>query len=81
MEPAIIKNGHWQLLIGNTLTIGTSIVYHCDDGYILLGEKILECTRNGSWTHEAPSCIPQQGELSFFQHKQKIYNNVVIIVI
>ena len=71
MEPAIIKNGHWQLLIGNTLTIGTSIVYHCDDGYILLGEKILECTRNGSWTHEAPSCIPQQGELSFSQHKQK----------
>ncbi|XP_014388054.1 PREDICTED: complement receptor type 2 isoform X2 [Myotis brandtii] len=35
---------------------GMSIVYRCDEGYLLVGEALLICTHEGTWSHPAPFC-------------------------
>ncbi|XP_029791216.1 complement receptor type 2 isoform X3 [Suricata suricatta] len=35
---------------------GTSIKYSCDPGYVLVGEKSINCTSDGVWTPTAPEC-------------------------
>ncbi|XP_015427381.1 PREDICTED: complement receptor type 1-like, partial [Myotis davidii] len=35
---------------------GMSIMYRCDEGYLLVGEALLICTHEGTWSHPAPFC-------------------------
>ncbi|XP_076687895.1 E-selectin [Callospermophilus lateralis] len=37
-------------------TYRSSCTFHCDDGFDLHGSAQLECTSQGQWTHEVPSC-------------------------
>ncbi|XP_047375765.1 E-selectin-like isoform X2 [Sciurus carolinensis] len=34
----------------------SSCTFHCEDGFDLHGSAQLECTSQGQWTHEVPSC-------------------------
>ncbi|XP_027468885.1 complement receptor type 2 isoform X3 [Zalophus californianus] len=35
---------------------GMSILYSCDQGYLLVGEALLLCTHEGTWSQSAPYC-------------------------
>ncbi|XP_045041906.2 complement receptor type 2 isoform X2 [Desmodus rotundus] len=35
---------------------GMSVLYSCDEGYLLVGDALLYCTREGTWSQPAPSC-------------------------
>lgn len=35
---------------------GMSILYSCDQGYLLVGEAFLLCTHEGTWSQPAPYC-------------------------
>ncbi|XP_008066499.1 complement receptor type 2 isoform X2 [Carlito syrichta] len=35
---------------------GMSILYSCDQGYLLVGEALLLCTYEGTWSQPAPHC-------------------------
>ncbi|XP_017381006.1 complement receptor type 2 isoform X1 [Cebus imitator] len=35
---------------------GMSILYSCDQGYLLVGEALLLCTHEGTWSQPAPHC-------------------------
>ena len=37
-------------------TINSVAEYSCDTGYILIGNSIRMCQRNGNWSGHAPSC-------------------------
>lgn len=53
--PAQIEYGEVNLL-NKTTTVGSITVYTCQDDYWLVGEARHECTKDGKWSHEAPSC-------------------------
>jgi hypothetical protein len=64
--PATIVNG-WFVAIESTSAIidwattmvGTTIEYHCEDGYQLTGgSNRRTCTDGRHWTGTAPSCVP-----------------------
>lgn len=40
----------------NNVTSGTTVVFQCDDGYILQGQKALVCGDSGNWNGSEPSC-------------------------
>ncbi|XP_066117572.1 complement receptor type 2-like isoform X1 [Saccopteryx bilineata] len=35
---------------------GTSILYSCDQGYLLVGDALLHCTHEGTWSQPEPYC-------------------------
>ncbi|XP_008593188.1 PREDICTED: complement receptor type 2-like, partial [Galeopterus variegatus] len=35
---------------------GMSVLYSCDPGYLLVGEALLLCTHDGTWSQPAPYC-------------------------
>ncbi|XP_059001261.1 complement receptor type 2 isoform X2 [Mustela lutreola] len=35
---------------------GMSVLYSCDQGYLLVGEALLLCTHEGTWSQSAPYC-------------------------
>ncbi|XP_063986412.1 sushi, von Willebrand factor type A, EGF and pentraxin domain-containing protein 1 [Diachasmimorpha longicaudata] len=53
--PAQVEFGTVELLNGST-TVGSSAVYTCQPDYWLVGERKHECTREGKWSDETPSC-------------------------
>jgi len=36
------------------------IEYECDDGWELSGDQMMICREDGTWSEEAPTCIPSQ---------------------
>ena len=50
---SIIANGH---VIGNGTIDGDEIAFVCDPNYILVGEKVLRCTKAGIWNASYPKC-------------------------
>ena len=52
-DPGIPENGRRQL---STITVGSQVVYDCDDGFTLSGERAQECLVNGTWSSQLPSC-------------------------
>lgn len=53
--PAQIEFGTVVLMNGTT-TIGSLAVYTCQMDYWLVGEGKQECTKEGKWNHDTPSC-------------------------
>ncbi len=35
---------------------GSSVTYHCDDGYTMTGDHTQTCQSNGAWDKPAPTC-------------------------
>eukprot|EP00794_Sanderia_malayensis_P016092 gene16092-17713_t len=42
--------------------LGTRVSFHCDKNYQLQGEAVLECTSEGSWSHDTPTCVQKDVE-------------------
>ncbi|GAB1862793.1 Sushi, von Willebrand factor type A, EGF and pentraxin domain-containing protein 1 [Camponotus japonicus] len=53
--PAQIEFGTVVLTNGTT-TVGSLAVYTCQEDYWLVGEGKQECTKEGKWSHDTPSC-------------------------
>ncbi|MBZ3871168.1 Sushi, von Willebrand factor type A, EGF and pentraxin domain-containing protein 1 [Sciurus carolinensis] len=51
--PAIPENGG---IDGSAFTYGSKVVFKCNKGYTLAGEKELSCLASGSWSHSSPVC-------------------------
>ena len=43
-------------LTSDQLSYGSSIVYECDPGYLLVGSRKLDCLIDGSWSGDVPFC-------------------------
>ena len=41
---------------GTTFTYGSSMLYECDSGYVLVGLSSALCLANGRWSSEPPQC-------------------------
>ena len=52
-DPGTPDNGRRQL---SSSTVGSQVVFECNDGYTLSGERTQECLVNGTWSRQLPSC-------------------------
>ncbi|PKU44337.1 von willebrand factor type egf and pentraxin domain-containing protein 1 [Limosa lapponica baueri] len=51
--PVIPEN---SAIFGSNFTYHNKVVYRCNDGYNLVGEKEILCLASGVWNHPPPSC-------------------------
>uniref|UniRef100_A0A8C8AQF1 Sushi, von Willebrand factor type A, EGF and pentraxin domain-containing protein 1 n=1 Tax=Otus sunia TaxID=257818 RepID=A0A8C8AQF1_9STRI len=51
--PVIPEN---SAILGSNFTYQNKVVYRCNDGYNLVGEKEILCLASGIWNHPPPSC-------------------------
>uniref|UniRef100_A0A8C2PBT7 Sushi, von Willebrand factor type A, EGF and pentraxin domain containing 1 n=1 Tax=Capra hircus TaxID=9925 RepID=A0A8C2PBT7_CAPHI len=51
--PALPENGGVD---GSAFTYGNKVIYRCNKGYTLEGEKESSCLASGSWSHSPPVC-------------------------
>ena len=51
--PGGVRDGS---VVGDNYTVGSSITYHCDEGYVLLGTDTRTCGTDAQWTGTAPLC-------------------------
>lgn len=50
----MIENGFF---IGSHFEYGNTIIYHCNEGYRLVGELVLHCLESGHWSSHPPYCL------------------------
>ncbi|XP_077541440.1 complement C2-like isoform X2 [Haemaphysalis longicornis] len=64
-EPGRISNGQSTMVLNGTMDQdeccppGTEVQHVCDEGYELVGERILRCGTNGTWNDAMPKCKPE----------------------
>ncbi|XP_066469620.1 sushi, von Willebrand factor type A, EGF and pentraxin domain-containing protein 1 isoform X1 [Tiliqua scincoides] len=51
--PAVPENG---VIDGSNFTYGSRVIYRCDKGYVLVGEKEAICLASGTWNYSSPFC-------------------------
>ncbi|XP_047376747.1 complement receptor type 2-like [Sciurus carolinensis] len=54
--PSTIDNGNHTGGNKAQFSPGMSVLYSCDQGYLLVGEEFLLCTHEGTWSQPAPYC-------------------------
>nr|XP_044614384.1 complement receptor type 2-like isoform X5 [Equus asinus] len=64
--PDRIPNGNYTATDIVRFSPGVSILYSCDEGYLLVGEALLVCTQEGTWSQPAPFC--KEVNCSFPEH-------------
>ncbi|KAF2979409.1 hypothetical protein EK904_006478 [Melospiza melodia maxima] len=52
--PPTLENGYYS---AEDFFAGSTITYHCNSGYYLLGDSRMLCLENGSWNSISPSCL------------------------
>uniref|UniRef100_A0A8C9NBQ1 Sushi, von Willebrand factor type A, EGF and pentraxin domain-containing protein 1 n=1 Tax=Serinus canaria TaxID=9135 RepID=A0A8C9NBQ1_SERCA len=52
--PPTLENGYYS---AEDFFAGSTITYHCNSGYYLLGDSRMLCLDNGSWNSISPSCL------------------------
>ncbi|XP_054274093.1 sushi, von Willebrand factor type A, EGF and pentraxin domain-containing protein 1-like [Macrosteles quadrilineatus] len=52
-EPEVPDDG---FVVGYDFNIHSTIEYHCEPGHLLQGKNSLECTAQGEWNDEPPTC-------------------------
>ncbi|XP_046996037.1 sushi, von Willebrand factor type A, EGF and pentraxin domain-containing protein 1 [Schistocerca americana] len=52
-EPEVPSGSY---VVGYDFNVHSTIEYHCEVGHILRGQSIHECTLNGEWSGEPPTC-------------------------
>ncbi|XP_044727917.1 sushi, von Willebrand factor type A, EGF and pentraxin domain-containing protein 1-like [Chrysoperla carnea] len=55
--PNMVENGFF---IGSHFEYGNTIIYHCNEGYRLVGELVLHCLESGHWSSPPPYCLGPQ---------------------
>ncbi|XP_071491017.1 LOW QUALITY PROTEIN: sushi, von Willebrand factor type A, EGF and pentraxin domain-containing protein 1-like [Diadema antillarum] len=53
--PSVISH---TTIRGTDFTFNNTIVFECDRGYVLSGERQIRCTGNGRWSGDPPICNP-----------------------
>ncbi|PNJ53177.1 CR2 isoform 2 [Pongo abelii] len=52
----MIHNGHHTSENVSSIAPGLSVTYSCESGYLLVGEKIINCLSSGQWSAVPPTC-------------------------
>ncbi|XP_014973177.3 complement receptor type 2 isoform X4 [Macaca mulatta] len=52
----MIHNGHHTRENVGSIAPGLSVTYSCESGYLLVGEKIINCLSSGKWSAVPPTC-------------------------
>ncbi|KAK2514926.1 Svep1 [Columba guinea] len=52
--PPPLENGFYS---AEDFFAGSTVTYHCNNGYYLLGDSRMLCLDNGSWNSISPSCL------------------------
>ncbi|KAJ7417533.1 hypothetical protein WISP_63915 [Willisornis vidua] len=52
--PPALENGFYS---AEDFFAGSTVTYHCNSGYYLLGDSRMLCLDNGSWNSISPSCL------------------------
>nr|XP_003930463.2 complement receptor type 2 isoform X2 [Saimiri boliviensis boliviensis] len=52
----MIHNGHHTRENVRSIAPGLSVTYSCESGYILVGEKTINCLSSGEWSAVPPTC-------------------------
>ncbi|XP_011895947.1 PREDICTED: complement receptor type 2 isoform X1 [Cercocebus atys] len=52
----MIHNGHHTSENVSSIAPGLSVTYSCESGYLLVGEKIINCLSSGKWSAVPPTC-------------------------
>ena len=60
--PTTINNG--DLVANDNFTFGDKATYSCNFGHHMVGQRILTCLANGTWSHPVPQC---QGQSVLFE--------------
>uniref|UniRef100_A0A674JCE4 Sushi domain-containing protein n=1 Tax=Terrapene triunguis TaxID=2587831 RepID=A0A674JCE4_9SAUR len=53
----VIEHGKQVSIRETEYTVGNSVEFQCESGYILKGNKSIECQANRTWNPPVPSCI------------------------
>ncbi|XP_035867009.1 CUB and sushi domain-containing protein 1 [Phyllostomus discolor] len=58
-DPGFVDNAvrHGQQRPPESFVYGTSVLYHCKEGFYLLGSSALTCTVDGAWDRSLPQCL------------------------
>ena len=65
-----IENGRVRL---TGTTVGSTVTYRCNRGYVLVGRSTRECQASGEWSGQEPFC---ESELYIIATKHQIIVNV-----
>lgn len=52
-EPDVPPGGY---VVGYDFNIHSKIEFHCEPGYMLIGQSMLECNSQGEWNANPPTC-------------------------
>ncbi|XP_022905364.1 P-selectin [Onthophagus taurus] len=52
-EPGVAEGSY---VVGYDFNVHSMIEYHCEEGFLLRGEAVRTCTREGEWSKSAPTC-------------------------
>lgn len=55
-RPLLIPNGNLTSEDRAQFSPGMSVLYSCDQGYLLEGVALLVCTAAGTWSQPTPAC-------------------------
>ncbi|KAL1116999.1 hypothetical protein AAG570_004327, partial [Ranatra chinensis] len=53
-EPEVPENGY---VVGYDFNVHSTIEFHCEPGFLLKGRQTLECTVQGDWDGDSPTCL------------------------
>uniref|UniRef100_A0A8C4TY23 Sushi domain-containing protein n=1 Tax=Falco tinnunculus TaxID=100819 RepID=A0A8C4TY23_FALTI len=51
-----VANGKKTSGFGPSYSYGDSVMFECDPGYFMIGEKIITCEENSTWSPPQPTC-------------------------
>lgn len=54
-DPPLVENSHRDF---TSTGLGASVVYSCEEGYVLSGSDTLECSEDAQWEGDTPLCNP-----------------------
>lgn len=66
-QPESIPNGHWSRVGGDELyvyEVNSKVQYECNEGFRVLGQSLMWCKEDKTWSHIPPQCIADTGEFS-----------------
>lgn len=53
-------NGHKE---GISYLMGSTVYFHCNSGYSLVGAETSTCQADGTWSRPTPTCQPGEAAL------------------